>query len=166
MFTYFFLLTLSISDFTKVFFSSCLPPPPPPPPPPPQSDVLCVGPRRCEDQELSRAAHRTTSRMASRKATAPATSGTPQSGERYHPPTFPTEGWSSKKADFPRVSAGTIIFHLMKTGKSVQCRKKSGDGSSDLAKYDVQLVQKPLSRALDFVFDYYIHDEHIASVEG
>ena len=98
-----------------------------------------------------------------------ATSGTPQSGERYQPPTFPTEGWSSKKADFPRVSAGTIIFHLMKTGKSVQCSKKSGpigDGSSELAEYDVQLVQKPLSRALDFVFDCYIHDEHVASVEG
>ena len=52
----------------------------------------------------------------------------------------------------------------MKTGKSVQCSKKSGDGSSDLAEYDVQLVQKPLSRALDFVFDCYIHDEHVASV--
>lgn len=54
-------------------------------------------------------------------------------------PVFPDEGWSSDPQDLPVVSAGTVLGHLMRTGKALNMR----DG-------EALLVQKSLRRGYDF----------------
>ena len=63
---------------------------------------------------------------------------------------FPTTGWSSDRSLLPAVDAGTILSHLIRTGK--------GPSAAHADTQEVTIVQKPLRRGQDFFFCGYVHD--------
>ena len=90
---------------TKVFFSSCLPPPPPPPPSSERYFMRSTWTLR-RPRALSRAAHRTTSRMASRKATAPRLVGLLRAANGTNHRRFQPKGGRQKRLTFPEFLRG------------------------------------------------------------
>eukprot|EP00117_Sycon_ciliatum_P012417 scpid103773/ scgid0985/ len=71
-------------------------------------------------------------------------------------PVFPDSGWTQDRSKLPRVTASTILSHLLLTGKQVRTSES----------HDVLIIKRPLDRGHELYFGGYIHDVSVCCVEA
>ena len=70
-------------------------------------------------------------------------------------PVFPDSGWTQDRSKLPRVTASTILSHLLLTGKQVRTSESH-----------VFIIRKPLDRGHELYFGGYIHNVSVCCVEA